>query len=204
MDILKGFVVLEGLDGAGTSTQLRLIDQWLTDTNRPHVMQAEPTDGPVGKLIREILRGVHHVEPMTLAMLYAADRREHVRFIRQRLSEGKLVICDRYIPSSLAYQGVNCPLDTVKAWNQDYPQPGLYLYVDTPVDECIRRIKHRAEPVELFEHREFLTNVQAGYEAAFKAMPEGVSVKRIDGCLSPEAIATEIKQILGSSRKVGD
>lgn len=198
MDILKGFVVLEGLDGAGTSTQLRLIDQWLTETGRPHVMQAEPTDGPVGKLIRDILRGVHQVEPMTFAMLYAADRREHVRFINEQLSEGKLVICDRYIPSSLAYQGVNCPLDRVKSWNQDYPQPALYLYVDTPVDECIKRIRHRAEPVELFEHREFLTKVQAGYESAFKTMPEEVTVKRIDGRKSPEAIADEIKRILSA------
>lgn len=197
MQILDRFIVLEGLDGAGTTTQLGMLDSLLAQQKRPHVMEAEPTDGPVGKLVRSILQHTYSVQPWTLAMLYAADRNEHVQTITKEIEAGKLVVCDRYLYSSLAYQGVTCPWDDVWRLNCRFPLPSLILYVDTPVEECMRRIKHRGQPEELFEHREFLRKVQAGYERSFGSLPKGVRLVRLDGVQDPDVIFQHLRDALG-------
>ena len=196
MQVLDGFVVLEGLDGAGTTTQLQKLDRFLNGKGKAHLVQAEPTDGPIGRLIRDVLQHKHSVQPWTLAMLYAADRNEHVARIEQEIAGGNMVVCDRYLYSSLAYQGVTCPWEDVWTLNQHYPHPSTILYIDTPVEECMERISHRGEPVELFEHQEFLTKVRDGYERAFSHLPAGVRMVRLDGAAEPEEIFRKICQVL--------
>lgn len=196
MQVLDGFVVLEGLDGAGTTTQLQKLDRFLNGKGKAHLVQAEPTDGPIGRLIRDVLQHKHSVQPWTLAMLYAADRNEHVARIEQEIAGGNMVVCDRYLYSSLAYQGVTCPWEDVWTLNQHYPHPSTILYIDTPVEECMKRISHRGEPVELFEHQEYLTKVRDGYERAFSHLPAGVRMVRLDGAAEPEEIFRKICQVL--------
>ncbi len=197
MEILEGFIVLEGLDGAGTTTQMKKLDARLHQSGIPHEIEAEPTDGPVGRLVREILKGTYSVAPWSLALLYAADRNEHVLHLKKEIAQGKLVICDRYFYSSLAYQGVTCNSDAVWSLNKTYPHPAVILYVDTPVEECLKRIDHRGEERELFEKREYLVKVREGYEHALANLPQGVKLFRFDGKLDADTIFTQVCHSLG-------
>lgn len=124
---LQGFIVFEGLDGAGTTTQARRIVDWINATGTPAEFTWEPTDMPTGRLIRDVLSDAGPVEPWTLALLFAADRHEHVyrpnSGILARLSRGIRVVSDRYLFSSLAYQGAYAQATAVEALNSGFPLP---------------------------------------------------------------------------------
>ncbi|MFA6682519.1 MAG: deoxynucleoside kinase, partial [Sphaerochaeta sp.] len=111
------------------------------------------------------------------------------------LEGGKLVICDRYIYSSLAYQGVECPIEKVQDLNQ-FPAPEYLFFIDTPVEECIRRITARGGEAELFDRHEFLEKVKTNYEKLFSTLPKEVKFFRIDGMQNKETIAQEIQKAL--------
>ncbi len=116
--ILSNFLVFEGLDGSGTTTQLGILEEELSRREIPHLISAEPTTSPIGQLIREALSGRLVLERDTLARLFAADRAEHLfgkHGMVPRSEAGELVICDRYLFSSLAYQGSEIGLERV--WN---------------------------------------------------------------------------------------
>ncbi len=115
------FIVFEGLDGAGTTTQLHLLEKNLKEAGVTVFATAEPTDSAIGRLIRSVLRKEISVEPKTLAMLYATDRYEHLYGkggIIEHLDAGDTVICDRYLYSSIAYQSITCGINNpqVKTW----------------------------------------------------------------------------------------
>ena len=198
--ILRSFIVLEGLDGAGTSTQLSLLSNRLKHAGKPHTATWEPTDGPVGKLLRAILAGQVKMLPTTTAMLYAADRNEHVNAaetgIAARASRGELVISDRYIFSSLAYQSIDCGLDFVFALNERFPLPQCLLFIDTPVEVSQRRLSGRGK-AELFDGQVFQARVRENYMAAFeKYRSSGMAISIIDGDRPQDAIHEEIWKIL--------
>jgi dTMP kinase len=196
MDVLRGFYVLEGLDGAGTTTQLRMAGEsvpglWTT---------FEPTDSPVGTLLRRILHQEVDAVPGTIARLFAADRFEHLEGaegIRERLSRGEKVLCDRYLFSSLAYQGTEFNFDAVWALNKDFPLPEVLFFVDVPVHETQRRLVDRSLE-ERYDGRSFQDQLRAGYERAFQACSgHGMEIVRLDGTLSAEQISSSIIEIVG-------
>jgi len=197
--IFENLVVFEGLDGSGTTTQMQLLAEKCDKDLRPCRATFEPTDKPIGRLVRAILQKQIVTTPLALAMLYAADREDHlynpIYGMASELEEGKLVICDRYIYSSLAYQGVECPIEKVKELNQ-FPAPQYLFFIDTPVEECIRRIESRGGGSELFDRHEFLEQVKTNYERLFSSLPQEVEFFRIDGMQSKEAIALEISNAL--------
>lgn len=197
--ILENLIVFEGLDGAGTTTQMQLLAEYCDKNLRSCKATFEPTDKPIGRLVRAILKKQVVTTPLALAMLYAADREDHlynpVYGLVNDLEEGKLVICDRYLYSSLAYQGVECPVEKVKQLNQ-FPAPNYLFFIDTPVTECIRRIALRGDEAELFDRAEFLESVKNNYETLFSDLPKDVKFYRLDGLKSIEEIALEIQGIL--------
>jgi dTMP kinase len=197
--IFENLVVFEGLDGSGTTTQMQLLAEKCDKDLRPCRATFEPTDKPIGRLVRAVLQKQIVTTPLALAMLYAADREDHlynpIYGMASELEEGKLVICDRYIYSSLAYQGVECPIEKVKELNQ-FPAPQYLFFIDTPVEECIRRIESRGGGSELFDRHEFLEQVKTNYERLFSSLPQEVEFFRIDGMQSKEAIALEISNAL--------
>ncbi|HKL58746.1 MAG TPA: dTMP kinase [Sphaerochaeta sp.] len=197
--IFENLVVFEGLDGSGTTTQMQLLAETCDKELRACRATFEPTDKPIGRLVRAVLKKQIVTTPLALAMLYAADREDHlynpIYGMASELEEGKLVICDRYIYSSLAYQGVECPLEKVRELNQ-FPAPEYLFFLDTPVEECIRRIESRGGDVELFDRHEFLEQVKTNYERLFSELPAEVKFFRIDGMQTKEAIASEIQNIL--------
>ncbi len=199
-EILEKFVVLEGLDGAGTTTQLGLLRQRFAAAGVAAHCTWEPTDGPVGTVIRAALRGDLRLEPRTLALLFAADRWEHVRAagtgIRERVSRGEIVVSDRYLFSSLAYQGVEWSFEGVLDLHRGFPLPADVIYVDTPVEVSQQRLAGRGRR-DLFDALPLQRRVAEGYERALRTCaPAGVRVHRVDGTLAPERIAELVWDVI--------
>jgi len=180
------FIVLEGLDGAGTTTQTARLADALRAAGREVVTTREPSDGPVGTLIRHmlsrrvVLPGGERAAPETIAALFAGDRIDHLRAtVEPALARGAVVISDRYVHSSLAYQGQECDRDWVLEANRNARDADLTIFVDLPVDTCLERIGTRNAARDIYETRAVLERVRAGYEAAIELRPNGVV--RVDG-----------------------
>ncbi len=197
-EVLKNFIVLEGLDGAGTTTQLSLIDRRLGDVGVPHYCTFEPTDGAIGRLIRDILAKTLPVQPQTLALLFAADRMEHVESngIRSHLDGGELVVCDRYLFSSFAYQSIHCGFDYVASINEDFPLPELLVFLETPPEVCQQRRQDRGRP-DLFDGMAMQKEVRQRYELAIDSFRHtSMNVRWIDGTPRAEEIGENIWNIM--------
>jgi dTMP kinase len=167
------FLALEGIDGAGTTTQSRLLQDWLTARGHPALTTREPSDGPIGTVLRHALggrvrlpeaAGGSFLTPETIALLFAADRLDHYESeIRPALNKGLWVISDRYLDSSLAYQGSMLSPDWVETINRFAPAPDLTVYLDVDVDVALGRISSTRTATDLFEKRDVLLRVRANY-----------------------------------------
>jgi len=200
--ILRSFIVLEGLDGSGTTTQLKLLSRRLSREGRRHTATFEPTDGPVGVLLRRILAREVHAHPATVAMLYAADRNEHLNApqsgIVARASRGELIICDRYLFSSLAYQSIDSGFDFVFGLNQGFPLPQCLFFLDTPVEVSQKRLSGRGK-TELFDGEEFQSRVRQNYLSVMERFRStGMETFILPGDQDEQAIAEEIWKNLSS------
>jgi len=193
--ILRRFIVFEGGDGAGTTTQLARLATALSAKSLPHWVTCEPTAAPEGLLIRRILSGELARHPGTLARLFAADRNEHLRGpegILARLERGELVICDRYVLSSLAYQGVACGPQLPAELNADFPLPELLLFFDIEPERSLERLGRR-ESLDIFEELPFQEQVRAAYHEALAAYAEsGMRVVRIDASRPVEEVGRAV------------
>lgn len=150
------YIVFEGIDGAGKSTQIQLLKEWLEDNGFRVETLVEPTDSDVGKLIRRILQrpdAATDSVQKTLGLLFAADR----MLIMDKLNdESKVIISDRSFISSLAYQQ---PAEWIEVLNKYAKQPDLLLLLDLDVKKSVSRTSGQ----DTFENEEFLTNVKANY-----------------------------------------
>jgi thymidylate kinase len=192
---LRRFIVFEGGDGAGTTTQLHRLDAALQRASVPHWVTSEPTDAPEGRLIRRILSGELRRDPATLARLYAADRNEHLSGsggIRDRLARGEAVICDRYVFSSLAYQGVTCGPDLPAKLNEDFPLPELLVFFDLSATQSVGRLSARPS-LDIFEELPFQEKVRAAYlKALDDYASSGMRIIRIDASRGVEEVGRDI------------
>lgn len=198
--ILRKFIVLEGLDGSGTTTQMRLLAERLGKQGTAYAATCEPTDGAVGRLLRSILALETRAHPRTVALLYAADRNEHVNApnvgIEARTRKGELVICDRYLFSSIAYQSIECGIDFVLGINAGFPLPQCLIFLDTPVEVCQDRLAHRGKP-ELFDGLAFQSRVREGYmQALERYRGTGMRIARLDGDRPAGLIHGDVWKIL--------
>ena len=191
------FIVFEGIDGAGKTTQLDLAEKALKDAGIDVFRTAEPTSGEIGKLLRRALSGEIQKTPEELALLFTLDRVEHNKEIEQALASGKTVLCDRYYYSTIAYQGAAAGFDWVKGMNLDCTRirtPDLCIFLDLSPDESIRRISARGEAAEIYETKAQLINIRDNFLNTLKTLP---NVKIIDASGSPEEVAKKIKKVLG-------
>lgn len=183
MKILKNFIVFEGLDGAGTSTQSKLLNEKITNS----IWTCEPTDNEIGKLIRRVLRKEVVINPKTLAMLFITDRNEHLYGkdgIIDSCNSGKHVICDRYLFSSLAYQGLDLPIDDVFVLNKDFILPEVVFFLNTSIEVCEKRIDNRDQKKEIFEDRSLQQRILANYIKGFSFFKDsGMRFYELDGSL---------------------
>lgn len=145
------FVVFEGGEGAGKSTQVGLLCDWLAEVGRPYVRTFEPGDSVVGKQIREILLdpATGDLAPKAESLLYAADKAHHLQaVVRPALDRGEVVVCDRYVDSMLAYQGAGRLLDLAEVehiarWATDDLRPDLTVLLDGDPAELMGGIGNR-------------------------------------------------------------
>ena len=146
------FLVLEGIDGSGTTSQMAALASQLRDRGHTVLTTAEPSGGSVGRLARSQLsvRASDPVDPAVLALLFAADRLDHLtREIEPALGAGQLVLCDRYLMSSYAYQSLDCPPDWVESINRRARQPDLNLFLQVDPAVAMGRVAaRRGEGVE--------------------------------------------------------
>lgn len=190
--MLGNFIVLEGLDGAGTSTQLRMINRQLQRKKLTHYCTFEPTRSSVGRLIWDILKGRKTVHPYTLALLFAADRKEHLeqpgKGIISRAGKGELVVSDRYIFSSLAYQSIETGFQKVLSLNAHFPLPSHLFFIDTSPEECQERMQGRRRK-ELFDRLAFQRKVYGAYQKAMDTFSDSkMVIHKIDGNRSREEV----------------
>ncbi len=191
--VLSRFIAIEGLDGAGTSTQAEALTKAL---NGDVWRTFEPTDGEIGSLIRRILGKEVAATPQTVAHLYAADRAEHLyrpqTGILSRLEAGATVVTDRYLFSSLAYQSVECGFDFVLTLNASFPLPRHLFYLDIDPSVGEKRLATRSFR-DIYEETSFQEKVHHLYERTLDHFTgTGVEIHRIDGTLEVETITRSI------------
>jgi dTMP kinase len=174
-------IVFEGIDGAGTTTQAGMLYDSLKRRNITVCKTFEPTPGPVGSLIRLFLqkrlifskRNKNNIHEKTLALLFAADRLDHLSCkIYPRRSEGYIIISDRFKLSSLAYQSMDVSLKWVKEINKYAPEPDLTIFLDIDVDVALERIENGRDEKELFEEKAKLDNIAKNYRTLVSEIPE--------------------------------
>jgi dTMP kinase len=183
---IKKFIVFEGLDGAGTTTQSRLLSEKIPGS----FLTREPTDNRIGQFIREILKKEINFTNECLAFLFAADRTEHLhgsKGIIQRCKDGEILVCDRYLFSSLAYQSLDIEFSRIHELNQTFPAPEITFFLNTPINECQKRIHVRSNAEELFEKFTIQQNILNNYHKAFTFYSDqGCNIIYLDGSLPIE------------------
>ena len=161
--ILKNFIVFEGIDGAGTSSQLKLLSERKESNN--FFITAEPTGFETGHFLRKMLKGDFPIDQKTAAYLFAADRNEHVfgkNGIISQTDSGKIVICDRYVFSSLAYQSVTCGWDLPYKLNENFPLPQILFFFQIEPEISLKRIQERGF-TEIYEKLDYLKRTEEEY-----------------------------------------
>lgn len=180
------FIVLDGPDAAGTSTHVAMLAERLRKAGHSVVATSEPTDGPVGKQIREFLQS-GSADPLELQMLFTSDRAWHVKnVIEPALEEGKIVVCDRYWPSTIIYaeaQGLDST--ELKRLNKKFLQPDCVIFTLPPPAVSLERMGKRSEK-EFFEREDLQRAIHEGYARMAREHPE---IRVIDTSGEKEAVA---------------
>ena len=197
------FIALEGIDGSGTTTQLDLLVSALESRGRRALATREPSTGPIGRLLRELLLGQHglpdgaSVDGRAMALLFAADRRDHLaREIEPTLAAGADVVSDRYVLSSLAYQAVEADRRWVETLAEGVRVPDLTILLDVPIEVAAERRARAGRPTERYDADSLLARVAENYRRLCAGRPDTVV---LDGSGSvtevAAAIAREVERI---------
>jgi dTMP kinase len=199
------WITLEGGDGSGKTTQANLLATWLEDAGRTVVRTREPGGSEVGQLIRDIV--LHHrgdIAPRAEALLYAADRAHHVAtVVRPALARGEVVLQDRYLDSSVAYQGAGRVLDGTEVrdlslWAAEGALPDLTVLLDLAPEVARVRLDSADKPFDRLEaeKNEFHARVRDAYLALAAAEPERFLV--LDASAAPDELAESIRTRVGA------
>jgi len=193
--LLKDFIVFEGIDGAGTSTQIKR----LVESNpEKYFATAEPTDRPTGLFLRKMLAGDFSVDEKTNAYLFAADRCEHIygkNGVIEQIQKGKIVISDRYFFSSLAYQSVACGKELPKLINSPFPLPEYLFFFEIAPKISLARVNQRNEKKEIYEKIELQEKIAKLYDqviSEYEANPQEMKIFRLDASKSIEEVENDI------------
>lgn len=193
------FFALEGIDGSGKSTQLRLLAEKLEGAGIPCLTTCEPTDRHIGRLLRQVLTGQVQCDARVAAPLFAADRLDHLlnqeNGLCKAVESGLTVLTDRYYFSSYAYQSVDFPLEWVIEANRpcaELLRPTATLFIDVSPELAMERIVQNRAGTELFETRDRLTRTREQYFRAFELEQDREKVLFIPGDRDVDAVARDI------------
>ncbi|MFH0949081.1 MAG: dTMP kinase [Candidatus Aenigmatarchaeota archaeon] len=188
------FIVFEGLDGSGITTQATLLRNFFISKGKDAILTKEPTDGLIGGLIKACLRSEWKTSPNVMQMLFAADRAHHLETeIEPNLKKNKIIICDRYVLSSLAYGSLEVPTKMLQQLNLGFRKPNITILVDTQPRICLDRIKRARPHLEIFEDETKFEQIRKNYFNLKSLFPETYV---IDGNREPEEILENIKKVV--------
>lgn len=199
---VKGFISFEGTEGAGKSTQIKALAEYLRSKGHDVVETVEPGGTNIGYKIRELLLDPqNHMDPLAELLLYYSSRAQHVKeIIAPAINDGRVVITDRYTDSTVAYQGYarGIDLELIKKLNEivvPEMKPSLTLMLDLDVEEGLRR-NRAAQKEDRFELEavEFHKRVRDGFHKIAQAEPERVKI--VDASVSSEEVARKIIEII--------
>ena len=191
-------VSIEGLDGSGKSTIIKKVAEKLMKHNIDVLITSEPTNGPVGKLIKEYLKQQQVERDRNLeALLFAADRLWHWKnVIQPAVISGKIVITDRYLHSSLAYQSTNLIEEKwILEINKYVPDPDISVFIDVPPEICLKRLKKSGRSLSIMENIE---NLEVVYKRYLDLVKRG-KLRVINGLRKVKEISDEIVEVILSS-----
>ncbi len=188
------FVVLEGLDGSGTTTQLSHVSKAVAALGQPVTATCQPSDGDLRELIRSRLGSSESPDPVEMALLFAANRRQHIRqVVRKQLALGTHVVCDRYVLSSLAYQTSDgLDIDWLVHLNRYAPMPDVTIFLDTSVDVCLQRIAARSVERDYYHDPTRLRNVADCYRRVLATVPLLGQLIVVDGSAEEDSVTADI------------
>lgn len=187
------FIVFEGIDGAGLSTQAKLLASYL-ETRGNVLLTKEPTTSEIGILIRKILQKRWNTSSDTLQLLFVADRAHHVyHVILPALKEGKIVVCDRYVLSTIAYGMLELEKIWLKNLNERFPLPNITFIIDVPPAISLNRIAKSRDECEHFETEQKLKIVR---EHFLELAKEYENCFIINGTKSIKDVHTDVKHII--------
>lgn len=199
------FIALEGIDGSGKSTQTRLLGEQLASQGHKIYTTFEPTDSPIGSIIRNILKGRIKADHRTIGGLFVADRLDHllndVNGIVKKMEDGFTVITDRYCFSSYAYQGTHMNMDWViqaNSMSADILRPDINIFIDVTPEVSMERLYSNRNIIELYESLENLKQVRAKYFEAFEKLKLKENIFIVDGNRPPDLIAKDIWEEVAS------
>lgn len=200
--MIEGLIAIEGIDGSGKSTQAKLLSDFsktFFPTNNKGktcnlLFEREPTSGPVGKLIREILSGKTKVDHTTLEFLWAADRKDHVIQIKKEIEDNNIIVTDRYAYSAIAYAADNEAHSIARKLKETFFDDAEYLvFLDIPPEEAIKRLDDRSGNAEIYENISKLQSVHSRYMDVLNEIKDGpTKVIVINALQHPEKIHQEI------------
>lgn len=193
------FFAFEGIDGSGKSTQIRLLTQNLKTHGIRCYETREPTDGPIGSVVHQMMTGRIAADPRVISGLFAADRLDHltnrVNGICQVIDQGVTVVTDRYYFSSYAYNGVEMDMQWVMECNrlsEELLRPTLNIFLDVPVETALERISANRLHRELYEKEERLRAVRNQYFKAFEQKKTEENVAVIDAAAEETVVAARV------------
>jgi len=192
---MKGkFIVFEGLDGSGLSTQTVMLKEYLLKRGKKVVLTKEQTDNFIGGLIKSALKGHIKISPLTLQLMFVADRSQHLDSeIEPAIKEGKIIISDRYLFSTLAFGSLDVNLDFLKMINSKFREPDLTFIIDCPPNICLKRISKERFHAELYEEKNRLEKVRKNYLSLKDYFP---NVYVINGNKSKKEVFEDIRKIV--------
>lgn len=193
------FIVFEGIDGSGKSTQVKILSDRLRERGISFYGTMEPTDSPIGSLIHQIMTGRMKADHRVIAALFAADRLDHllneVNGVSHKIDEGISVIMDRYCFSSYAYQSVEVPMEWLiqaNALSSEILRPDISIFIDTDPDTALERIAKSRFQRELFEEKARLIQVRQRYMEAFDRLKDFEKVTVTDGNRPADEVAQDV------------
>lgn len=167
-------IVIEGMDGVGTTTQAKMLAQHLTKLGFRVASSAEPTTSGLGQEIRRMLKNSTNTSDLltSLALCFAADRMQHIHdTIKPGLKDGDFVVLDRYVLSSLVYQGLHVPTAFVQQINQFALQPDITIILDLDAQEAFKRLSSRVGAKDFYETPKMLEKIRARYIRLYEQDP---------------------------------
>ena len=193
------FIVFEGIDGSGKTTQAKLLAQMLEKNGETVVLTAEPTSLSTGKLLRQALSGSIKKSECEMALMFVEDRIAHNKCpdtgIDALVEAGVTVICDRYYYSTLAYQGQSTDYGWVKSMNllcPDIRKPDMCIYIDLLPSQSLERISKGRDSVEIYENLETLTRVREQFLSVIRDLEKDDRIIVLDGYRAEKEIADDI------------